>query len=329
MSRDKILIITSKEDSHADLVIDKLNNMGRGEQVIRLNTEDFWLNTETFADGETFNIYIKDSQRSFNSEEILSVWFRRPKDIEVSHVDEGTAAFIQSQANAVLRGLYFSTHDTALWVNPLTSLHRGRIKLQQLQLAKKLGMLVPKTLVTNNPEQALEFISGFPKACTNSLDEPCFTTDGHLFPFYTKIVTKEEISENLDGIRICHTLFQEYIEKSYEVRVTIIDHEIFALAMYSQEHELSTVDFRGLSSARVRQEMIEIPTKLKEQILNFTKHQGLVYSAMDFAVTPDNQYIFFENNCNGQWQWVDIAANGCLSDAMINLLIANKVLVKS
>ncbi len=66
MKNNTILIVTSKEDSHADLVIHKLNILGQGEQVIRLNTEDFWSNTEVSTDTDTFEVYIKPTFRTSN-----------------------------------------------------------------------------------------------------------------------------------------------------------------------------------------------------------------------------------------------------------------------
>ena len=87
MSRKIVLIVTSKEDSHADLVIYKLNLRNLQDRVIRLNTEDLWLNTEISTNGSNFEVKILDSQRSFNSEQVLSVWFRRPKEIEVEYID--------------------------------------------------------------------------------------------------------------------------------------------------------------------------------------------------------------------------------------------------
>ncbi|WP_373478362.1 hypothetical protein [Geminocystis sp.] len=219
MSRKLVLIVTSKEDSHADLVIYKLNNLNLEDRVIRLNTEDLWSNTEITSDGYNFDVKIFDSERIFNSQDILSVWFRRPKDIEVSHVEEGNKAFIKSQCNALLRGLYFCTHDTATWVNPLPSLHRARIKLQQLQSAKKLGMKIPKTLVTNDPYKVIKFFEENPKVCTKSLDEPSFEIDGYIFPIYTRLVDFNEVKDNIEGVKICPTLFQEYMEKSYELRI--------------------------------------------------------------------------------------------------------------
>ena len=55
--------------------------------------------------------------------------------------------------------------------------------------------------------------------------------------------------------------------------------------------------FRSLAPAKMKQELVDIPDTLKTQIFEFIKHQGLVFSPIDFIVTPDYQYIFLENNC--------------------------------
>jgi hypothetical protein len=312
MKSTKILIITSKEDSHADLVIDKLNNSGLGEKVVRLNTEDFWHNSEIVAENTTIRCFLKDSNRTFNTDEVASVWFRRPKSINIKHENKDAIDFIEMQCNALLRGIYFCTHDTAIWVNPLTSLHRSRIKLQQL--------------VTNNASAAVDFARSNKQICTKSLDEPSFQINNNIFPIYTRVITEKEIVDNSDSIKTCPSLFQEFVEKQYDVRVTIVGNKLFPFRIYSQDSEYSKVDFRELAPARQKHELIELPKQLEDLILEFMSKQGLVYSAMDFAVTSDGIYFFLENNANGQWQWLDEMIDGKISDAMIDLLLNVKVL---
>jgi glutathione synthase/RimK-type ligase-like ATP-grasp enzyme len=320
MRSTKALIITSKEDSHADLIIDKLNHTGLGEKIVRLNTEDFWHNSEIVAENTNIRCFLKDSNRTFSTDEIASVWFRRPKSINVKHENKDAIDFIEMQCNALLRGIYFCTHDTAIWVNPLTSLHRSRIKLQQLQLAKKLGFTVPNTLVTNNASAAVDFARSNKRICTKSLDEPSFQINNNIFPIYTRVITEKEIADNSDSIKTCPSLFQEFVEKQYDVRVTIVGNKLFPFRIYSQDSEYSKVDFRELAPARQKHELIELPNQLENLIFEFMGKQGLVYSAMDFAVTSNGTYFFLENNANGQWQWLDEMIDGKISDAMIDLL---------
>ncbi len=45
---------------------------------------------------------------------------------------------------------------------------------------------------------------------------------------------------------------------------------------------------------------------MAQQCLAFVKSYGLNYSAMDFIVTPDDQYIFLESNPNGQFAFIQM-----------------------
>ena len=216
MKQNKILIITSKDDYHTDHVISELNNSGHAEDVIRFNTEDFVQNCEVAFDGASVEITILDSMRKFNSSAIKSVWYRRPKDLEIlTNDDESVTAFIHKQSKAFLRGLYFCCHDSARWINPLPALHRSRIKMQQLQLAQKIGLTIPDTLITNDADKALEFFRKYDEICTKSLDEPNFTLDGHIFPMFTRLISDEkELLQNANSIRRCPVLFQLLISDS-------------------------------------------------------------------------------------------------------------------
>ena len=79
---NKCLIITSKEDPHTDYIIDIINTNGFGERVIRLNTEDFVENCTVHFNGRIASIYLKDSNKEIFSNDLYSVWYRRPKKIK-------------------------------------------------------------------------------------------------------------------------------------------------------------------------------------------------------------------------------------------------------
>lgn len=321
MKKDKILIITSKEDTHADYVIEKANN---DKEIVRLNTEDFASNCIVDYNLDTLSVHILDSDIKFQSNVIKSVWFRRPKDIVVqNYSDDGIVTFINKQYNAFLRGLYFCTHDSAKWINPLPALHRSRIKLQQLQLAYKLGMKVPDTIVTNDPKLVIDFFRKNSTICTKSLDEPNFTIDGYLYPMLTrKIESIEELEEKKESLSICPHLFQEYIDKKMDIRVIIFEKDIFAFEIHSQTNEYSITDFRGVHPEKLKHKKHVLPKGIKEKILKFVSQQGLVYSAIDLVVTEKDKYYFLENNPNGQWLWLELQTGFSLSNELISLLAA-------
>jgi glutathione synthase/RimK-type ligase-like ATP-grasp enzyme len=320
MTKSKSLFVTSKDDSHADYLIDILNKSGKSENVIRLNTEDFISNCIVTFSEEHFNIEIKDSGRVLEKDEISSVWYRRPKDFLYQVADDKETAFIHKQSNALLRGIYFSTHDTAKWINPLTGLHRARIKLQQLILAKSLGFNVPKTIVSNKPSEILDFIKKVENVSTKSLDEPNFQTDKYVYPLFNRKLEKEFIETNSQYIESCPTLFQEYIEKKSDIRVVVIGTNIFSFEIFSQENELSIEDFRGVSPSNLRHEQIILPSSLQNLILTYVCQQNLIYSSLDFVRAKDDKYYFIENNPNGQWLWLELNTGIKISAAFIKEL---------
>lgn len=320
------LIITSKDDGHSDHVIAKLNERGLKECVVRLNTEDFARNSKVTFKDDIATVELIDSHRGFTTSEVGSVWFRRPKEIEVnSGYDNYTQSFLKSQWTALLRGLYFATHDHARWINPLPSLHRSRHKLQQIQLANSIGFSVPPTAITNDPLDARAFFDEFGSVCTKSLDEPNFQTDKYIYPLFTRIIKSRDEFDEFDSIRVCPILIQKFIQKSFDVRVTVMGKKVTAVRINSQAFKASSSDFRGVSAALLDHEEIEIPPQTMKKIFEFVGRQKLVYSALDFCIEAGTgEWFFLENNSNGQWLWLEFSAKVPLTDHMIELLRGEK-----
>lgn len=320
MQKSKLLVITSKDDGHADYVINILNQTGRGDQVVRLNTEDFMHNVEVAFNGDHYRITILDSQKEICSPEIKSVWFRRPKPFEPTCQSANTIqTFIHAEYEALLRGLYFCCHDSAKWMNPLPALHRSRIKMQQLQLAKRLGFRVPKTLITNSPTEAIQFmdtLSG--RACYKPLGEHGFEVGAELF---TRIVTRDDVVSKQSSLRQAPIILQEFIEKRYDIRVIVFEEHVFAFEIHSQEHELSQHDFRGVSPELIPHKIHRLPCQLEQKIRAFVQTQGLIYSAMDLVYTDTQEYFFLENNANGQWLWLELLTGATLTKCLIDVML--------
>ena len=151
-------------------------------------------------------------------------------------------------------------------------------------------------------------------------EEPNYTLDGHLYPFFTRILSgPEEIENNARSIERCPVLLQEYIEKRADIRVICIGREVFAFEIASQEHPLSIHDFRGVSPDLLRHAEHSLPCTLTEQILKFISAQGLQFAAIDLAWAVSGEYYFLENNPNGQWLWLEHCTGVPLTDAMLRL----------
>lgn len=325
-ARDKVLIITSKSDLHSDHIINICNQTGKENHILRLNTEDFLENCDIKFDGVSFEIFIKDSGRKFKDSEIKSVWYRRPLEVVVNNYsDKGIVEFIQQQSSAFLQGFYHSISDDALWVNPLTSMHKARIKLPQLKLALKLGFNVPRVLVTNSSAEVISFFEREKSLCNKTLDKPYFFYNDEYSAYFAKRIDNiQTIYDNQAAIEVCPTFFEQYIEKLYDIRVVIIKDKIFAFQIDSQSNPLSQIDFRGVQASQLKHMPHTLPDDLKAKILKFMDYSNLIFSSMDLVLSTDGNYYFIENNCNGQWLWLEYLTGVDISEALINLLFKHK-----
>lgn len=320
MKKEQILIISSKFDPHSDYVINKINCLGFGDKVVRFNTEDLYDNCILNFSFNKSYLHFKDSERTINIEQIKTVWYRRPKEFKINEEVIAYKKYIFEQTNAALNGFYFATHINSKWINPLDVLYKARLKIQQLFLAKKIGFKIPDTIVTNSQNELLIFFKKHNKISNKSLDYPNAKIEGQLYPLYNRIIEKDIFIENLDSIKYCPGLFQEYIDKVIDIRVVIIGEIITAFAIYSQENESTIVDVRGTNPINLKHELYDLPKDLLKKIRIFIKEQGLIFSSMDLILGKNGFYYFLENNPNGQWVWLEEVTGYELSKIFIDEL---------
>lgn len=322
--RNKVLIITSKNDEHADYIIARMNDRGLSDRVIRLNTEDFSDNVVYSFDGEQFKLEIQDSERKVSSFEICTVWYRRPIKQKISFADPGVEKFVKGQFEHFVNGLYYILCDDVLWINEIKDNLYAKNKLYQLNVAKKAGFKIPKVLISNDSKAIEAFVSENEIICNKSLTVPHYEYKGIEYPYMTRLVNKEDILSNIESLNICPTMFQGYLEKKYDIRVVVFGEKMYAFAIYSQENDMSRIDVRGLSPLMVKHEYIELPTEIVEKIKVFMKMQNLYFSSIDLILSADNEYYFIENNCNGQWLWLENVTGKNMSDEFIDCILKEK-----
>lgn len=315
------LIITSKDDPHADFIIQKWLSDYKDIKVqpIRLNTEDFLKNIDLTINNfsSDFHISIKDSNKSFSHHDIYSVWFRRPKKINIPKEMESIHDFVLSESQNILDGLYYLLSDK-LWLNHPKYLREYSNKILQIKIANHIGFNMLNTIVSNNVKNVVNFFNINQDICIKSLRQPYLDIHEKRYPLLTKIIDKEMFNSLNDDIETMPSQYQHYIKKDYDVRVTVIGDIIFAFAIYSQEHPKSCIDFRGVSSGLVHKK-ISLDKDLENKIIDFMKIQNLNFSALDFIVSNEKFY-FIENNPNGQWLWLELETGVNISDTMIKKL---------
>lgn len=323
-----ILVITSKNDTHADFVTLEIREMGG--DIIRLNTEDLAFNSE-FSLGKTnlssvwdLSWFIKDSQKTIRGDSFDTIWYRKPKPVEVSAgiEEEHAKAFVKEEYDYFLRSFYcLNSHKR--WINPYWKMKQASQKLPNLELAESLGLIIPKTLVTNNPLRAKEF----GELCNWNLIVKTFLFSGFVvneteaWHCFAKRVDQAGFERFSQGISLAPTLLQEYIEKFIELRVTIIGEEVFTAAIHSQDIEKTREDWRTVNSYNIKHTVYDLPLEIAEKLLAFNRHYSLVFSTFDLILTPNGKYYFLECNPNGQWYWIERLTKLPMAQSMAKLLL--------
>jgi glutathione synthase/RimK-type ligase-like ATP-grasp enzyme len=328
-SDNSILIITEEDDAHADAVVSELNRVG--VPVIRLHPRDFPLRVIAalqLVDGRIGGTISLPNGRTFSLLNIRSAWYRHPEPSELpSHLDPLWVDFTRAQSVELLQGLWRITD--CYWVSPPSALRVAENKLYQLQLASSLGLPIPKTLITNDPVQAREFYAAADQPIIyKPLATPRFrvSTPQDVIPqVFTTLLTDQHM-EQINTIQYAPGIFQEYVPKQVELRITVLGRRVFAAEIHSQLHERTRHDWRRYPDDMndLPHYPHDLPRALQDRLLRMVDLLGLQFGAIDMILTPNGEYIFLEINPNGQWLWVEDMTGLPMLETFVKMLVEGR-----
>ena len=296
----RVLIVSSGGDWSAGQVAKQLR--ARGSAYSWLDPADFPRRVRVTARlGRGWCGEVETPDGIFSWEEISAVFYRRPRDFDMpSAMSRPEQRFARAQARVGLGGVLASL--PAKWINHPSALADCEYKPRQLCLARTIGFRVPATLVTNVADDVRRFAAEQGDIIVKSLAEPIIAEAGSQKAIWTRRVAATELAE-LAGLEVTTHLFQEWIPKAHEIRLTMVGKRHFAVAIHARSAG-TLVDWRTDYDA-LTYEVIDCPTEVSEQAHVFLSAAGLTYGAFDFIVTADTEdYIFLECNAAGQWGWL-------------------------
>src|SRR3989344_2993144 len=256
---NKVLIVTSKVDLHADHLSKKL--MEREIPTARLNVDELSVNLSTrYTREEGHSVWgVDDEVKSclFKPKEVAAVWYRKPFITRYDRVaQKASVAFVGRETEAYLDDICACLANVK-WINHPRLNHVAGNKLGQLRLAWQLGFPIPETLVTNDAGAAEKFIKRLApkKVVYKTLSRPFISeTEETYRSVYTSLV--EMSPQVARSIKLAPCLFQECVEKDYELRITVVGEQVFAVRLFSQEHASTAIDWRrNQHKVALRQEL--------------------------------------------------------------------------
>ena len=309
--RPHILLISNRDDYSTDYVAALCKR--KDCDYFRINSEDIAQSVFTYIPQES--TVVSTNQNRISLLETRTIYFRRIPSRYFPLEPDDDAAFIYRERREFLEGLFLSLD--ARWINPMHQTILGERKINQLSLAKSIGLRIPKTLVTNDPGLARDFVNGIPKVIAKPISHGFVQGTSSAYSIYTNEFPIENLrlaSSVLDA----PLLLQERVANKADIRVTIVGEELFPVEILKDE---AVVDWRRPEVKKVYRNHI-LPEEVADGLILLNNRMGLVYSAIDLILTDAGEYVFLEVNPVGEWLWLEIELGLPIADRIVKQLIA-------
>jgi ATP-GRASP peptide maturase of grasp-with-spasm system len=320
-----ILIISQKglEESTND-VIDWISYK-KGE-FIRLNGEDVLENCHISIDNNIIDI--KEPLKNYDNANIL--WFRRwwytPSlyKFDESDITNRDLNKIKVRERIALTESFFSVLDDKNWLDhSLFGAKRMPCKIAQLIAARRSGLRVPDTIITNSKNELESFLNKHVEIITKALSDVGYLSyKGKMYVGYTAPLSKKDLKILPDKFQ--PTLFQKNIKKQAEIRVFYFFEKIYAMAIFSGNDKKTETDFRKYNWDKPNRNVpFNLPEEVSERIISLMKDIDLNHGSLDLILTHDNDFVFLEINPHGQFGMVSYPCNYNIEEEIASYLIDN------
>jgi len=218
----------------------------------------------------------------------------------------------------------FSSLENAVWIDHPSNVLVSFYKLEVLMLAKKAGLCIPETLVTNNVAELKKFATKQDRIIAKPISEiASFPQNNILYTLRTEEVDLTNL-ESLKGNFFYPSLFQELIEKEFEIRIFYLDGDCHAMAIFSQQNTKTQIDFRNYDLDKPNRVVpFCLPNAIEEKITLLMEQLNLRHGSIDMIKARSGTYVFLEVNPVGQFGMVSKPCNYFLEKKVAEILIKN------
>lgn len=293
-TEDHCFIFGQSNDPHMIEVGKRVRSLGRDCVLV-----DFYNHPDiTFlADGSvSINDRLLTSESKF-------YWRFKPRLTPIDGLDEYDAKKVQfwiAQWQTVFRAVSHM-HPESHQICSFDTAYSVQNKPYQLFCAVKAGFDIPKSIISNQ---------------LNKLEQFCAPSNRYVFKsmtlehspkgvLLTTEINWDTICNNSDAIVRAPNLFQEFVEKDFEVRALVSTTDCVATRIDVAKTSDSYIDWRLSQSDPSIYSAFSLPNETLKKCRKFMKEMGLKLGVFDLIVNPEGKYVFLECNIGGQWLFIE------------------------
>lgn len=282
--------------------------------ALRRNGVPYRFNPSLRVDGGTrFSILLGETEDhttidAIDGANIRSVWYRRPAFPEAGLCQEADRAFIEGQWKCLQRSVFDAADQLlpALWVNRPRAAEQAESKLVQLQAARASGLRIPDTVIGNHAPDVAALIRRWGKIVFKTFYPQNWQSSSKGLTYRMSVVPLDATSELPEpAIAMSPGIYQRYIDKAFDVRVTMIGCKLFAIKLRKASGD-AYFDWRAhYDDEDMHTELFEVDAWLEAKLYETMKRLGIVFGCIDLVVDRNGDIYFLEVNQAGQFLFVE------------------------
>jgi hypothetical protein len=240
-----------------------------------------------------------------------AIWWRRVNQPQLGSEaipDEVTRELVNNEWKAALLGFVFDGFK-GTWINdPAKDAIAGN-KLYQLNAAARVGLRIPRTLISQDPEVVRSF---------------CHDLGGQVIvkklvgtalrPLATLLLSMDELQDD-DALAACPSIYQERIVGRRHLRVNCFGDRAHAFLI-----ETDVLDWRRDLSVPVSR--YDLDSATEAQLLRLLRQLGLKMGVMDMMLEePSGAPVWIELNTQGQFLFGEALTGADLTGSFADFLV--------
>lgn len=310
-----LYIISEKDDITTDYVIEWL--ISAEVEYTRMNT-DMFTSLTFFLSSEKNGVKLMG--KMIKPEDIIIHRRGKVNLIPTGIKQPQVYQYIKKESDSVIKSLEFYLKEKISYIGSFYSENQN-LKLTNLYHAQKVGFKIPKTIITGEKNELLNFFASEEKIITKTIRFPVNIELEKISHRSSKtfLVKKHHIKYLSD--MFSPIFIQKYIEKIYEIRVFVFESLFFPMAIFSQSNKKTKIDYRNYDTEYPNRCVpVKLLPKINTQIKDFLKITRINSGSIDIIVTPKNEYVFLEINPQGQIDWVSKNCNYYIEKSIVSYL---------
>lgn len=302
-----ILIAAASFDEHAYGPVGKLLER-QGYPIIVYKTDSLLLGEDHF----TIDLSGDKPKITYNGISILpgdlsAAWFRKIASFSLPDVDTQLAKqlYMNNEVRALHDTIWPQFYPEDVWLSSPAKLARADRKLGQLLVAREVGFNVPKTLVSSNWESIVAVLLAEEDAqMIVKMMRGVISEGNRIKVLPTTILNHPKVNSISGHASPFPGLYQAYVEKAREWRVTVVGNDVFPAAIYTDAKAKD--DWRKHQNTdAVQFKRGKLPNGIADKCILYLRRMALGFGAFDLIEEPTGRIVFLECNPNGQYGWLE------------------------